>query len=77
MKIEIDASPNFAPFSFMVTVENEQEARTWFHVFNNANLKKVFVRREGYWLSEYSDDLAPSFEPSREIKNAIRDRIEI
>lgn len=61
MKLEVikpDTKKEFKPFELKITVETIQEARLFYHVFNNTDLRNSLQKTDHYDFGTYSNDIA-------------------
>ena len=64
MKAKVQNSEaNFKPFDLVLTIENEKEARTFFHLFNSCenDLEKFFKNYFDDAGNDYNRDVETSF----------------
>lgn len=80
-KIKRQEGKAFIPFEITLSIEDLEEARLLFHVFNHSNIKETMIKN-GYSFSMYDKDISDNFlhcavEPNevyRTISNEIRDQ---
>ena len=70
---DVEEKKTFKPFEFTVTVESEEEARLWWHVFNTANLAEIILKNSNLLFpeKEYLKNTLRGFTSTKNYSNDI------